>query len=934
MLNSEPSWGLPDAMDQEEKGSTSTKPKAARAGTSRKQAVNQTLSFVQPLNGAIYQFNLLNEGSSSGAIVFFLVGAVKSEACISSDNPKYRRSHSAAGIAELCPEGSLPTRNKPIASLTDKEHLYQRLSELRGRVFELEKALETAHACVSTEAHPLLSSDTSKRKTLTKRKKAQNGHVDDDEREDSEDSETLDEALGSLNMDMEGHRTRYFGRSACIERLFRYQNSGSLAAPTEASILVSSEVAMIYQSFPFLTLGEATNLIQERIWHHLPPLHRAQALHQNYCRQVYRITDVIPQNGWFEELFTRVYSGAQPANTPLAAFSESGVSVEELAVIFAYFAMGALMDLELTPFNYEAEAYACLSRSALTTINVLQNATITTIETLVLLGYFEAMWGEIIGSGDAWAVTGLATKLAESIGLHRNSMKFGLQPIDVERRSKVYWELYVLELLECLSHGRPSTFSLVPADVTFPTCSDPNTDFHHFRYRFAAECLTPLTKQAFGLKMPAYASIIELDRKIRKICSDFGVGVLGNQTISYGGMDESTSMQHYVKLVFRESALLYLHRSFFARAITTNPLDPQHTKYGLSVSGAYESAMTLIQALGELYLNHPASSSRALLCWSHTLCSVFILGTITTRCPGSRLAPLAAKRLHDIDELYKLASAYGGRASADGPIVSRMTEKSQAAAQAYTVEHSRPSRGLTKASLNAVHDITKQELDEEGDDDLALLGGYTRVIKPPRSTASPASSLGLVHSNNSPAQRIASPGTTDTGSTSDSGAFVADLPEFRNRSRMEDHGASSVGDLTDYHISSGGSVSSGMSPLPSTNTTFQQDTSSYHDQSMKAVEPSHSEVEMHYRGVPGYEYAPNMSIQSMGITGQNGDGVRFVASTDMHQAPTRNGRHSNDYAPMQVSANGDSQEWNFLDDWYGHVFTLDVIPPDYGQTAT
>lgn len=44
---------------------------------------------------------------------------------------------------------------------------------------------------------------------------------------------------------------------------------------------------MIYQSFPFLTIGEATGLVQERIWRHLPPLQRAQALRQSYCRQVY-----------------------------------------------------------------------------------------------------------------------------------------------------------------------------------------------------------------------------------------------------------------------------------------------------------------------------------------------------------------------------------------------------------------------------------------------------------------------------------------------------------------------------------------------------------------------------------------------------------------------------------------------------------------------
>lgn len=54
----------------------------------------------------------------------------------------------------------------------------------------------------------------------------------------------------------------------------------------------------------------------------------------------------------------------------------------------------------------------------------------------------------------------------------RNSAKFGLEFLDTDRRSKVYWELYSLELLECLSHGRPATFALVPADVAMPRRSD------------------------------------------------------------------------------------------------------------------------------------------------------------------------------------------------------------------------------------------------------------------------------------------------------------------------------------------------------------------------------------------------------------------------------------------------------------------------------
>lgn len=98
-------------------------------------------------------------------------------------------------------------------------------------------------------------------------------------------------------------------------------------------------------------------------------------------------TDIIPIDEWFGDLFRRIYTGAETLHTPIPSFSESGIRPDELALIFAYFALGALVDLDLTPFNYEAEAYACLARSALTSMNIMQNTTIITIETLVRFLY-------------------------------------------------------------------------------------------------------------------------------------------------------------------------------------------------------------------------------------------------------------------------------------------------------------------------------------------------------------------------------------------------------------------------------------------------------------------------------------------------------------------------------------------------------------------
>lgn len=99
---------------------------------------------------------------------------------------------------------------------------------------ELEKALEVAHSRVTSEPHPLLASGGVKRKALAKRKKDQNGHGhgDDEENEDSEEGEFLEEALGTLNIDDEGRRARYFGRSACVEVCLRFLAGLFLAEPS------------------------------------------------------------------------------------------------------------------------------------------------------------------------------------------------------------------------------------------------------------------------------------------------------------------------------------------------------------------------------------------------------------------------------------------------------------------------------------------------------------------------------------------------------------------------------------------------------------------------------------------------------------------------------------------------------------------------------
>lgn len=366
-------------------------------------------------------------------------------------------------------------------------------------------------------------------------------------------------------------------------------------------------------------------------------------------------------------------------------------------------------------------------------------------------------------------------------------------------------------------------------------------------------------------------------------------------------------------------ALLYLHRTFFIRAVCGNPTDPQHTKYGLSVSGAYDSAMSLIHNAGELFQTYPATMSRALLCWSHTLCSVFVLGTVITHCPSSRLAPLAAKRLDDANDLYNKASIYGGRALADSvclcyyrsyinifdsfdkPFVSRMAERSHDAIQAHA-EYNRHSKNSNSYSVRRV--VTK--LDPENDiNAIAVLGAHTGLIRAGGDT--PASSAN--HSVYSPSQRHISPGITEASSQSDSSAF------------LHDRSPRGVSGDPEYLVSSDGSVASGMSPLSTVPALHPKEVD--HQSTVLPTDP-YSQGGTIVQGVPGYGYVSEV-IQN-GTVSFDTRNVQVIAANG--QGPHYPGQVG--YSPMDISA--DLREWNFLDDWYGHIFSLDVIPPDYGKS--
>ncbi|GLB45253.1 putative fungal specific transcription factor [Lyophyllum shimeji] len=181
------------------------------------------------------------------------------------------------------------------------------------------------------------------------------------------------------------------------------------------------------------------------------------------------------------------------------------------------------------------EHYHQISRAALALQPVLEKPSIVTIQTLHLMSIYNAMSGSDLRSGSetsmemTWSLVTLAAHLSQTIGLHRDSARWGLSPKMVQRRRILFWDLFVADVWQSLNTGRPPSFSLAYIDCSFPEhgsgeCEGFDTDFSIWQFRFAAECVADVTARTLTAEAPSYATIMELDRKVREFPLPDGMG--------------------------------------------------------------------------------------------------------------------------------------------------------------------------------------------------------------------------------------------------------------------------------------------------------------------------------------------------------------------------------------------------------------------------
>ncbi|KAJ3882231.1 fungal-specific transcription factor domain-containing protein [Lentinula edodes] len=419
----------------------------------------------------------------------------------------------------------------------------------------------------------------------------------------------------------------------------------------------------------------------------------------------------------------------------------------DLALLFMVFCFGALTDVNLpaAPDNMQSERYYDLTKVGLNLEGLLDRPpSVATVQALSLMGIYEGMRSGENSIESTWALMGMATKLAQSIGLHRDCARWKLPPAEVQKRRALFWELFITDCWQSLATGRLATFSLPFVDCELPydpdgTISDDGTvqpSFPFWKARFGAECVSAVVQGTLTSRAPKYSIILDLDRKIR----DMELPKYAQGPIPEGaGLKET--MSYCMPTNYRELTLLYIHRCFFTHAIQSNPTDPIKSQYAPSFLAGYRSACDLLNAVRKQFTMFPAQIARFWVLWTHAFSSTVMISSVVTHGSRSKVAPAALFELKSACELFEQAARHGGRAVKFLPIVQRLLGKAQKV-------YYDTCNGIPPAISN---DIFRPS--NTGSDEISVFSGKTHTVatKAPRtpSARSPGSN-GSARSSQSP----------------------------------------------------------------------------------------------------------------------------------------------------------------------------------------
>lgn len=602
------------------------------------------------------------------------------------------------GCTALCPNGTIPPGEGSRFVLAATDHLRQKIIKLEARIHSLEDAIAIVHD--SNDPHPLLTSG-----------------IEEEEEEpaskpvvEEAPTSTLVDALGVLHVD--GHGTaRFFGPSGRSESLLLKAKDLETRSPSAPrppfeeldSSYLPTEIYQCYRAFPFTPPGVEPHFVQSMIETFLPPIDRAIILCNTLLEHLSWMFHIVSRQQMVNEMIPAVYKRTQPYGP------------HDLALLLIVLGVGALVDLASHPYSLEAQHYYYLARAAVTLQPVLGQQSVVTVKVIHLMSIYNGMSGKESNLEQSYILLDLAAQVALRIGLHVDPSQWGFEGKEAYDRRVYFWNLMSPVLWQSLVTGRPPGLPTSYIDCRIPTAEDEDLfqqgeaplGFGIWGFKATVECLGPLVRTILAVKPPSYQAVLDLDRKIRNFAQPEPDNPPEDRL--------AVSMRLFVRSHYQDLMLLFLHRGFFAQAMSENPANPLHSSYSQSVFAAYNSACVVLDVTKGQYDTNPPLTARVWRIWSLAFSAAIIVGSVAIRGRHLNLKPPALEVFNSACIMFRAAAEVSSRAARAMPILQIMLDK---ALQAHSQHH--------EPMLS----------DPQTDDEFSILASQTRLGSPEQPSTS------------------------------------------------------------------------------------------------------------------------------------------------------------------------------------------------------
>ncbi|KAF7326073.1 Zn(2)-C6 fungal-type domain-containing protein [Mycena kentingensis (nom. inval.)] len=605
------------------------------------------------------------------------------------------------GMQALCPHGALVSAGRGKRSvMSGAPMLTDFIAKMGDRIHELEQAIEE----LGTPRDVLLSHRAAARPRPPAKE---------------EDIDPLVQKLGVLSVNPDGDAV-YFGVTAGPEALLSMEGCAQNALDSgSSSSSGSSTSTRSSHSSPATSISSFSDpcTVLEGLRSRLPARSRAYELCHLYFNNAGWPALPLTQDEALE-LLALVYGDLPTPSPPSSSTSHSTTPVARLtnhhfASAYFIFTLGALMDLALPAFNAEADRFFNAGNEAMGTTYDSRSTsdtverdvpmsipspggsfdnppTIQLVRALTILSIIYGHGGQHFSLERSWAVVSTADAAAKVLGLHRASTYKNMDPRQAYRCKALFWDMYSLETVLCVSLGRPP--NTLSTDINFSAPDDSPFEGHPFmkiqpgyrkaRGAYTTEVMAPILEALLPTTAggkPSYDEALEVDRRIRQYVASAPFRTFPRPDVprskAAAGEGFAACMQRHLIPIFSSIMLMFLHNAYFVDLIQEAPDDPQQSALAPSFLAAYRGAGEAIGAMAQLLNEYPEMFSRWWILWKSLFNAAVVVGTVAANYPHLALVSCSKRALFTAIKMLEFGARTSDRAASGLPVLRRLAAK-------------------------------------------------------------------------------------------------------------------------------------------------------------------------------------------------------------------------------------------------------------------